>query len=413
MKKKAALTTKILIGLLAGAGFGILANLLLPVDVYQGLEKWILSPVGTIFIRAIRMLVVPLVFISLICGAAGLGDIKKLGRVGLKTLSFYLATTALAIIIGLGLAFLINPGIGFSLSSEVAFEAKEVPFIMNIITEMVPTNPIESMVTGNMLQIIVFAILMGIAIAYVGKKAKPVLDLANVLNEVLMQMINMIMTLAPYGVFALIAKVMATQGLDAIMPLLKYMITVLLALVVHLVLTYSGALTLLARVNPLTFFKKFAPTMMVAFSTSSSNATLPVTIDTAERSLGVSNEICSFTLPLGATINMDGTAIMQGVATVFIAQVYHVGLGVNDLLMVVLTATLASIGTAGVPGVGLITLSMVLQSVGLPVEGIALIMGVDRILDMSRTVVNVTGDAVATVFVGSTENALDRDTFNS
>lgn len=412
-KKNTSLTTKIFIGLLTGVVFGILANMYLPVEVYQVLEKWILTPVGTIFIRAIRMLVVPLVLISLICGAAGIGDVKKLGRVGVKIIVFYLITTAIAISLGLGLAHIINPGVGFSLPSEASYQTSEAPFIMNIITDMIPINPFESLTTGNMLQVIIFAILTGIAIAHVGKKAKPVLDFADLLNEVLMKMISMIMLFAPFGVFALITKVMATQGIEMIIPLIKYMGTVLLALLLHTALTYTGSLTLLARVNPFIFFKKFASTMVVAFSTSSSNAALPVNIETCEHKMGVSNQICSFTLPLGATINMDGTAIMQGVATVFIAQVFGVDLSFADLLMVILTATLASVGTAGVPGVGLITLSMVLQSVGLPVEGIALIIGVDRILDMTRTVVNITGDAIGTIIISKSEGEFDRNKYNA
>ncbi|AZR74899.1 sodium:dicarboxylate symporter [Anoxybacter fermentans] len=407
------LTTQIFIALLAGVVFGVIANLFLSQEVYQALEKWILTPVGNIFIRGIRMMVVPLVLISLACGAAGIGDLKKLGRIGGKTLIFYMSTTAIAITIGLILAYIINPGIGINLSSEAAFQSKTPPFIMDVLTDIIPTNPFAAMTEGNMLQIILFAILTGIAIAYVGEKAQPILELANILNEVMIKMVSIVLVFAPYGVFALIAKVIASQGLEIILPLIKYMSTVLLALLLHTTITYSSALTLLARVNPLTFFKKFSPTMMVAFSTSSSNATLPVTIETVESKLGVSNEICSFTLPLGATINMDGTSIMQGVATIFIAQVFGIDLSFQALLMVILTATLASIGTAGVPGVGLITLSMVLQSVGLPVEGIALIIGVDRILDMTRTVVNITGDAVATIVIGNSEGAFDRVKFNS
>ncbi|WP_127017100.1 dicarboxylate/amino acid:cation symporter [Anoxybacter fermentans] len=413
MKKQMTLTTQIFIALLAGVVFGVIANLFLSQEVYQALEKWILTPVGNIFIRGIRMMVVPLVLISLACGAAGIGDLKKLGRIGGKTLIFYMSTTAIAITIGLILAYIINPGIGINLSSEAAFQSKTPPFIMDVLTDIIPTNPFAAMTEGNMLQIILFAILTGIAIAYVGEKAQPILELANILNEVMIKMVSIVLVFAPYGVFALIAKVIASQGLEIILPLIKYMSTVLLALLLHTTITYSSALTLLARVNPLTFFKKFSPTMMVAFSTSSSNATLPVTIETVESKLGVSNEICSFTLPLGATINMDGTSIMQGVATIFIAQVFGIDLSFQALLMVILTATLASIGTAGVPGVGLITLSMVLQSVGLPVEGIALIIGVDRILDMTRTVVNITGDAVATIVIGNSEGAFDRVKFNS
>lgn len=413
MSREKKLTTRIFIGLLLGVVVGLAMNMFLSEGAYQIIEKWILSPVGAIFIRGIRMMVVPLVFISLTCGAAGIGDLRKLGRIGGKTILFYMASTAIAITIGLTVAHITNPGLGINLSSEAAFQSKTPPFIMDILVDIVPTNPITAMAEGNMLQIIFFALLTGIAIAYIGKKAQPILDLANVANEVILKMVSLILSIAPFGVFALITKVMASQGLDILLPLINYMGTVLLALLLQATLTYSGALSLLARVNPLTFFKKFSSTMMVAFSTSSSSATLPVTMETVEKELGVSNDVCSFTLPLGATINMDGTSIMQGVATVFIAQVFGVDLTIQALLMVILTATLASVGTAGVPGVGLITLSMVLQSVGLPVEGIALIIGVDRILDMTRTVVNITGDAVATLVIGKSEGAFDEDVYNA
>ncbi len=413
MKKKMQLTTKVFYGLLVGVIFGLIANNLLPPTVYAILEKWILNPVGDIFIRAIRMLVVPLVLVSLTSGAAGIGDPKKLGRVGGKTILFYLSTTAIAITIGLLLASIISPGNGISIPQDITYQAKEAPFIMDIFVNMVTTNPFNSFASGEMLQIIVFAILFGVAIASVGKKAEPLLNLINITNDVMMKMISLIMNIAPYGVFALITKVIATQGADVLLPLLKYMLTVLFALFLHTAITYTGALTLFGKVNPLTFYKKFAPTMVIAFSTSSSSATLPVTIETAEEKLGVSNGICSFTLPLGATINMDGTAIMQGVATIFIAQVFGIHLSISQLLMVILTATLASIGTAGVPGVGLITLSMVLQSVGLPVEGIALIIGVDRILDMTRTAVNITGDTICSILVANSEDEFDREIFNN
>lgn len=413
MSREKKLTTRIFIGLLLGVVAGLAMNMFLSEGTYQIIEKWFLSPVGAIFIRGIRMMVVPLVFISLTCGAAGIGDLRKLGRIGGKTILFYMASTATAITIGLTVAHITNPGLGINLSSEAAFQSKTPPFIMDILVDIVPTNPIAAMANGNMLQIIFFALLTGIAIAYIGKKAQPILDLANLANEVILKMVSLILSIAPFGVFALIAKVMASQGLDILLPLINYMGTVLLALLLQATLTYSGALSLLARVNPLTFFKKFSSTMMVAFSTSSSSATLPVTMETVEKDLGVSNDVCSFTLPLGATINMDGTSIMQGVATVFIAQVFGVDLSIQALMMVILTATLASVGTAGVPGVGLITLSMVLQSVGLPVEGIALIIGVDRILDMTRTVVNITGDAVATVVIGKSEGAFDEDVYNA
>ncbi|RKD34344.1 dicarboxylate/amino acid:cation symporter [Thermohalobacter berrensis] len=414
MKNKSSLTKKILIGLVLGALFGLILN-----KVPSGYIKdtllidGILQLVGGIFINAIKMLVVPLVFVSLVCGASAIGDIKKLGRVGGKTLLFYLITTCIAITLALVLGKLINPGIGLDLSNVLKVEPTigESKSLVNVITDMVPNNPIAALANGSMLQIIVFALLTGVTMAMIRDKAQPVIDIFNSLNEIMMKMVMVIMTIAPYGVFALIAKTFATVGYDAMLPLLKYMIAVLLALVLHATFTYMGALGTIGKLNPIQFFKNFAPAMGVAFSTASSSGTLPVTIDTAENRCGVSKNIASFTLPLGATINMDGTAIMQGVAVIFISQVYGIDLSLQALITVILTATLASVGTAGVPGVGLITLSMVLQSVGLPVEGIALIIGIDRLLDMSRTVINITGDTVCTILIAKSENEFDKDIY--
>ena len=353
---------------------------------------------------------------SLIIGAAGISDIKKLGRVGGKTLLFYISTTAIAITIALSLSYITNPGVGFNLGEELAkseVAKTQAPSLVDTIAGIIPSNPFTAFSDGKMLQVIFFALIFGFAMAVLGDKVPTVRKFLEELNEIIMEMVMMIMKVAPYGVFALVANVFAKEGFSAFVPLLKYILTVFLALFIHFFVTYSVSLKVFANLSPLKFIKKFYPTMLVAFSTASSNATLPITMETAEKELGVSNKIASFTLPLGATINMDGTAIMQGAAVVFISQAYGIELTLANLAIVVLTATLASIGTAGVPGVGLITLSMVLKEAGLPIEGIALIMGIDRILDMTRTAVNISGDTIVSLIVAKSEGELDEKVFDS
>ncbi|MPQ25543.1 dicarboxylate/amino acid:cation symporter [Bacillus paralicheniformis] len=397
------LATKIIIALLLGAAVGIILNVTSP-DLFSKLNTFLFGPLGTIFLNLIKMLVVPIVFFSLTLGVAGLGDPKKLGRIGAKTISFFLVTTAIAIIIGLVLALVIKPGtIGTYDTSAAEYSAQKAPSIADTLLNIIPTNPVQAMAEGNMLQIIALSILVGLGITMLGKKADALLKVVEQGNDLMMYLVNLVMKFAPYGTFGLIAGAIGSQGWDAIKAMGLYMIVVILALFIHAIATYGAAIALLAKRNPLTFFKDFSEVMLVAFSTSSSNATLPVSMDVAQRKLKVPEPISSFVQPLGATINMDGTAIMQGVATVFIAQVYGYDLTFTQLLTVVLTAVLASIGTAGVPGVGLILLAMVLQTVGLPVEGIALILGIDRLLDMIRTAVNTTGDAACAVIVTETE----------
>lgn len=402
------LSVKIIIALVLGAITGILLNVFAP-DLFPPLDKYLFSPVGKIFISLITMLVVPIVFISIALGTAGLGDPKKLGRIGLKTISYFLVTTSVAIVIGIGLAYLLEPGNAGTFETEgLEYSSEKAPPISETLLNIVPTNPIQSFAEANMLQIIVFAIFVGFALAMLGTKVDKVQELLEQGNEIMMYLVNLVMKFAPYGTFALLASAIGTQGLDAIKAMGLYMIVVVLALVVHGLFTYGSSILLLAKQNPIKFFKGFAPAMGVAFSTSSSNATLPVSMSVAQKNLGVPKAISSFVQPLGATINMDGTAIMQGVATVFIAQVYDVNLTWTALLIVVMTAVLASIGTAGVPGVGLIMLAMVLSAVNLPVEGIALIIGIDRLLDMARTAVNITGDAACAVVVAETEERAGR-----
>jgi len=400
------LTTKIFMGLISGIVLGLI---LYPMREVPFVENYVvgffLKLGGSVFINAIKMLVVPLVFVSLTVGSSAMGDIKKLGRIGGKTLGFYLFTTAIAIIIALTLANIVNPGAGLSPDS-IEKTSKTIktskPFV-DVLIDIVPSNPIASMARGNMLQIIFFALLTGMGLTVLGDKVAKVKDLFNEANDLILEMLNLIMKVAPFGVFCLIAKTFSSLGYIAMIPLLKYMLTVIGALFIHGLLTYQGLLVAIVKMNPLVFLKKFLPAISVAFSTSSSGATIPVTLETIQDEFGVSKSISSFTIPLGATVNMDGTAIMQGVAVVFIAAVYGVDLTMGDYVAVILTATLASIGTAGVPGVGLIMLSMVLTQVGLPIEGIALIMGVDRILDMTRTAINITGDAVCTLIIAKTE----------
>jgi Na+/H+-dicarboxylate symporter len=416
MHKKNSLTIHILIGLVLGALVGIVTSYLPEGSLRDvWLIEGIFELVGSMFINAIKLLVIPLVFISLVCGVSALGDITRLGRIGGKTMAFYLISTSIAIALALIVAQQIKPGSGLDMTKLVEQQPSiNAPqSLVKTLQKIVPENPFMAMAEGNMLQIIFMALLVGIAATMSGEAAKPVLDIFESANEVIMKMVVIIMYFAPYGVFALIAKTFATVGFDAMLPLIKYTITVLLVLLLHITVVYMLALRGLGKLDPIKFFKNFLPAMSVGFSTASSSATLPITIETVEKRCGVSKSVASFTLPLGATINMDGTAIMQGVAVVFIAQVYQIDLTLGSFLTVILTATLASIGTAGVPGVGLITLAMVLESINLPVEGIALIIGIDRLLDMSRTAVNISGDAVCTLLVAKSEKEFDLEIYES
>lgn len=416
-KKKISLTTRILLSLILGAVVGSILYFM-PKSTFKTdfLINGVFYVVGQGFIRMMQMLVVPLVFVSIVCGSAAIGDTKTLGKVGVRTLIFYLCTTALAVVVAIGVANVINPGLGVKMASiakstAAASGSKSVSFADTLLN-IIPTNPIESLSSGTMLQIIFFALLLGIILAKLGDRVDSVSQFFNQWNTIMMEMTNIIMLVAPVGVFCLIAKTFATLGFDMFLPMLKYMGSVIGGLGIHCFIVYMLLLYIFTRLNPVKFIKKFFPVMTFAFSTATSNATIPLSIDTLEKKIGVSKKISSFTIPLGATINMDGTAIMQGVAVVFTAQLFNINLSAADYLTVIATATLASVGTAGVPSVGLITLSMVFSSVGLPVEGIAYIMGIDRILDMLRTAVNITGDAVCTTIVAKQNGALDIETFN-
>lgn len=418
-KKKMGLTTKIFVALIAGAIFGMILHYAVPAGHIKDniLVEGILYIVGQGFIRLMKMLVVPLVFCSIVCGSMAIGDTKKLGTVGVRTLAFYLATTALAICVALAMGNLLDPGVGLDMSAISANAAEvqtmESTSMAQTILNIIPDNPIGALANGNMLQIIVFALIVGVILAKLGEKTETVGNFFSQFNDVMMEMTMMVMSLAPIGVFCLISRTFAGIGFSAFLPLAKYMIGVLLALAVQCFIVYLGLLKIFSGLNPIKFIKNFFPVMAFAFSTATSNATIPMSIDTLAKKMGVSKRISSFTVPLGATINMDGTAIMQGVAVVFAAQAFGIVLTPMDYVTVIGTATLASIGTAGVPSVGLVTLTMVFNSVGLPVEAIGLIMGIDRILDMARTAVNITGDAVCTTIVAHQNNAIDKEVFKN
>ncbi|MBO1517297.1 MULTISPECIES: dicarboxylate/amino acid:cation symporter [Psychrobacter] len=416
MWKNMGLTGKIIVAMVLGIILGLFIN-------YSGLNaeggfvstyitNGFLAIIGKLFVNSLKMLVVPLVLISLICGVCGIGDIRLLGRIGTKTFLIYMMTTALAIATAIGLGFLFGIGKGMEVETEAAFEAKSAPPLLDVFSNIIPSNPISAMANGDMLSIIFFAILIGISILMVGKPAKGLVQSLELINEVILKMVTIIMNLAPYGVFALLTKAMAELGLDLIWSLLGYVAVLIGSLAFHFFITMMIVLKLFSGLSIKTFLAKMREVQIFAFSTSSSNATIPITLRTVTKRMGVNNSVASFTVPFGATINMDGTAIMQGTATIFIANIYGIDLGVTEYLTVILMSVLASVGTAGVPGVGLIMLSMVFAQVGLPIEGIGLILGVDRILDMLRTAVNVGGDAAVTAIVAKSEEKMDIAIYN-
>ncbi|MDQ0159562.1 dicarboxylate/amino acid:cation symporter [Alkalibacillus salilacus] len=405
------LTKQIIIALILGIIVGLGMNLFLP-DLFGPVDTYVFSPIGDIFLRLIQMMVVPIVFVSIVLGTAGLGDPKKLGRIGGKTIGFFLLSTTVALTIAMSLALLVKPGTPGLLDSveiEEEYQAEETPSVVETLVNIVPTNPIDAMTNGEMLQIIFFSIFIGFALAVLSKKTDKIYHLFEQAFDLVMYLIKIIMYMAPLGAFALIASAVGGVGLEAIQSMFAYFLVVLAALLIHAVITYGSVIKFLAKKSPIWFIKNFAQAISVAFGTASSSATLPVSMTTAQKRLGVRESVSGFVQPVGATINMDGTAIMQGVATVFIAQVYAQSLSLTEMLTVVLIAVLASIGTAGVPGVGLIMLAMVLEQVGLPVEAIGLILGVDRLLDMARTAVNITGDAACALYINETEPDLDEE----
>ena len=416
--KKLSLTSKTLLALFLGATFGIVLshmseNWFTQTILLDGLLKLL----GTGFLNAIKLIVVPLVFVSIVYATASLDDLKKIGRIGGKTFFLYTLTTALAIILALLVGGLLKPGVDVDLALLQANKVTTAPVTTDVhfvdtLLNIIPTNIFTAFVEGNVLGIIFFAILLGLSMTMVGEKAKPLFVLFESANEVLLKLVQLIMHFAPYGVFALLSTTFASFGLSGLMPLIKYVFTVVIGLGLQFLVVYMGMLLFIGKLRPSLFLKKFAPIFNICLSTASSSAALPLSLEHSETSFGVSKRVSSFTLPLGATINMDGTAIMQGISVMFIAQIYGISLGFNDYIMVILSAVLASIGTAGVPGVGMVMLTMVLASVNLPLEGIALIMGVDRIIDMLRTAVNVAGDNICTILIAKSENELDEKIYN-
>ena len=397
------LATRILWALALGAVTGILLNVFAD-NWFAPLDGYLFTPLGTIFLNLIKMLIVPLVFFSIAVGVANIGDPKKLGRMGGKTIGFFLTTTAVAITLGIILAVILKPGASGSFdTTNLEYKATEAPPVTETLLGIIPANPISAMASGDMLAIIFFALFIGIGVASLAEKVDIFKRFLEQGNELMMFLVGLVMKFAPIGTFGLIASAVGKQGFDALKAMFLYMLVVMLALAIHFFVVYGGAMKLLAKQNPFHVMKEFIPAITVAFSTSSSSASLPVSMEIAQNKLGVPKPISSFVQPLGATINMDGTAIMQGVATIFIAQVFNADLSIADMIVVILTAVLASIGTAAVPGAGMIMLAMVLESVGLPVAGIALIIGIDRLLDMTRTFVNITGDLTCALYIAESE----------
>ncbi|MBQ6344806.1 MAG: dicarboxylate/amino acid:cation symporter [Methanobrevibacter sp.] len=412
--KKISLSNWILIGMLLGLATGIILNFFVPDSFFKNiiLIDNIFYLGGSLFIKLMRMLVVPLVFCSIVVGAASISDIRKIGTIGGRTIGIYLITTALAVTIALLIGILVKPGVGLNMvaaaqSSNVTLNQTMTDTILN----MVPDNPINSLASGDMIPVIIFALLIGIILAKLKEETEIVGKFFAQGNRIMMEMTSIVMKFAPIGVFCLMARTFAGLGFEGLLPLGKYILCVLIGLAIQAFIVYPSMLVVFTRLNPIRFFRKFISVMFFAFSSSTSNATIPLNLDKLSE-MGVSLEVSSFTIPLGATINMDGTAIMQGVAVMFAAQAYGMDLGLSALITVIFTAVMASIGTAGVPSVGLITLTMVFNSVGLPVQAIGIIFGIDHILDMFRTAVNVTGDAICTLIVSFKNKSLDVDVFN-
>jgi len=397
-----ALWQQILAGLLLGAVVGALL----------GDRATLLKPLGDIFISAIKMLIVPLVFSTLVVGITGMGDPQKMGRIGLRTVALYLFTTAFAIAIGLLASTIFQPGAGLDLAYDSSVEAKESPSLVEILVGLVPQNPIDALAQGDILQIIVFAIGLGISLLLIGARGAPMTRVFESFAEAMYKLTEIVMAFAPIGVFGLIANMAGQYGLEILLPLAKVIGVAYLACVVHVLVVYTGLIALVGRLNPVRYFRGSIDALVVAYSSASSSGTLPVSLRCAQDNLGVSRGVSGFVLPVGATINMDGTALYQGVVALFVAQFVGIDLSWADYGMIILTGTLASIGTAGVPGAGLVMLSIVLTQVGLPLEAVGLVAGIDRILDMARTSVNVAGDLMVTVLVGKSEGELDEDVYN-
>ncbi|WOT05712.1 dicarboxylate/amino acid:cation symporter [Shewanella youngdeokensis] len=395
---------QILIGMLLGILTGVAA----------GEQATALKPIGTLFVNTIKMLIVPLVFCSLIVGVTSMQDTARMGRIGFKSFAFYLGTTSIAISIGLAVGYFLKPGQGLNMIAEPSdMVAKAAPSVMETLINIIPTNPVAALASGQILQVIVFAVALGIALVLIGERGKPAIEVFESLAEAMYKLTDMVMKLAPYGVFGLMAWVAGEYGIGMLLPLIKVVVAVYIGCLIHILGFYSIVLTAFSKLNPVQFFKGISNAIAVAFTTSSSAGTLPASMKCANEYLGVNKKISSFVLPLGTTINMDGTALYQGVTALFVAQAFGIDLTWVDYTTIILTATLASIGTAGVPGAGLVMLTLVLTTVGLPLEGVALIAGIDRVLDMARTAVNVSGDLVATTVIAKSEGELNVDHYNA
>jgi len=409
-----SLTTKIVIAMALGTICGLIIKIL---PTTWQLNQWLIDGLfnvgGTVFINLLKMIIVPLVTVSLLCGICSLDDIKKLGSIGIKSIGFFILTTVIAIILAITTANILHIGSGINFPLLHSMQNTISPSLQQVFIDIFPTNFFQALVNANILQIIVFTIIFGIAINLAGEPGKRIAVLLNDLNIAIMKVVELIMHVTPYGVFCLIAILFAKLGLEVILPLLNYFITVILVLALHTLIVYSSILKFVAKLSPIKFFKKMYGVMLFAFSISSSNASLPLTMDTVERKLGVDNAVASFVLSLGINMNKNGSAIMQGVAAIFIANSYNINIGFAGNALIVITATLASIGTAGVPSVGVLALAMVLKQVGLPLEGIALILAIDRLIDMLRTAVNVTGNAVIACVVGKNAKKIDLAIYNS
>jgi len=400
---KLQLWHKILIGMILGITVGLIF----------GEDAAVLKPIGSLFVNTIKMLIVPLVFCSIIVGITSMQDTSKMGRIGLKAVVFYLTSTAVAITIGLFLGEFLQPGVGLGLVAQQAEVVKATPPLADTLVALVPTNPVNALAQGHILQIIVFAVALGISLTLIGEKGTPAIAIFESLAEAMYKLTDLVMKLAPYGVFALMAWVAGKFGLALLLPLIKVIGAVYLGSILHVLGVYSALILFVSKLTPVQYFRGIIDAQVVAFTSTSSAGTLPVSMKCARENLGVSKGVSSFVLPLGTTINMDGTALYQGVTTLFVAQAFGIDLGMPEYITIILTATLASIGTAGVPGAGLIMLTLVLTTVGLPVEGVALIAGIDRILDMARTTVNISGDIAASVIIAKSEGELDEKVYNA
>ena len=397
------LSIKIFIALVLSVVVGLIAG-----EPALPFINWWIAPIGTIFINLIKMMIVPVVFFSLVVGMTSLGDTKKLGRIGAKTVCLYLTTTAVAILIGFGIAGIVSPGTGLDLTSNAAVKVKEAPSLMQVFVAMIPANPIDAMAKAQILPVIIFSLFVGIGIVQVGgERAQLLIKFFDAAAEVTYKIIGIVMQFAPIGVFALLLPVVAKNGPAVLLPLMSVIGCVAVGCVIHAIVVYSSLARVWGGHTPMEFFRGMSEAMMIAFTTCSSAAALPINMKNCQEKLGVSREVSSFVLPLGATINMDGTALYMGVCSLFVANVFGVDLTMGQMLMIILTGTLASIGTAGVPGAGLIMLAMVLQTAGLPLEGLALVAGIDRVLDMFRTCLNITGDGAVTIVMDQEEKKYD------